>query len=120
MRIILNSLSPDFIQFNFNYIMNKLNYSISQLLNDLQTFKPINRLGKQVALVNITDRPSSSRSRPIKKFAKRKVGAPKRKAIKHNLKVQKPSFFFRSPMTSKESVSFAMNQGIGRETARST
>ena len=27
--IILNSLSPDFIQFNSNYIMNKLNYSVS-------------------------------------------------------------------------------------------
>ena len=27
--IILNSLSPDFIQFHSNYIMNKLNYSIS-------------------------------------------------------------------------------------------
>ena len=33
--IILNSLSPDFIQFNSNYIMNKLNYSVSQLLNEL-------------------------------------------------------------------------------------
>ena len=33
--IILNSLSPDFIQFNSNYIMNKLNYSISQLLDEL-------------------------------------------------------------------------------------
>ena len=27
--IILNSLLPDFIQFNSNYIMNKLNYSVS-------------------------------------------------------------------------------------------
>ena len=34
-RIIMNSLSPEFIQFNSNYIMNKLNYSISQLLNEL-------------------------------------------------------------------------------------
>ena len=33
--IILNSLSLDFIQFNSNYIMNKLNYSVSQLLNEL-------------------------------------------------------------------------------------
>ena len=28
-RIILNSLSSDFIQFNSNYIMNKLNYSVA-------------------------------------------------------------------------------------------
>ena len=27
--IILNSLSLDFIQFNSNYIMNKMNYSVS-------------------------------------------------------------------------------------------
>ena len=33
-RIILNSLSLDFIQFNSNYIINKLNYSVSQLLNE--------------------------------------------------------------------------------------
>ena len=40
-RIILNSLSPDFIQFNSNHITNKLNYSVSQLLNELQTFESI-------------------------------------------------------------------------------
>ena len=33
--IILNSLSVDFIQFTSNYIMNKLNYNLSQLLNEL-------------------------------------------------------------------------------------
>ena len=44
--IILKFLSPDFIQFNSNYIMNKLNYSVSQLLNELQTFESISRLGK--------------------------------------------------------------------------
>ena len=32
-EIILNYLSPDFIQFNSNYIMNKLNYLISLFLN---------------------------------------------------------------------------------------
>ena len=36
--IILNSLSPNFIQFNSSYIMNRLNHSVSQLLNELQTF----------------------------------------------------------------------------------
>ena len=44
--IILNSLSPDLIQFNSNYIMNKLNYLVSQLPNELQTFESISRLGK--------------------------------------------------------------------------
>ena len=56
-RIILNSLSPDFIQFNSNYLMNKLNYLVPQLLNEFQTFETISRLGKQIALVNITERP---------------------------------------------------------------
>ena len=41
--IILNSLSADFIQFTSNYIMNKLNYGLSQLLNELQTFESISR-----------------------------------------------------------------------------
>ena len=72
--------------------MNKLNYLVSQLLNELQTFESISKLGKQMASVNITDKPSSSRNRSVKKFAKRKVGAPKRKAAKHNRKVQKASF----------------------------
>ena len=58
--IILNSLSPDFIQFSSNYIMNKLNYSVSQLLNELQTFESISRLGKQMTSVNIADRPVGS------------------------------------------------------------
>ena len=72
--IILNSLSPDFIQFNSNYIMNKLNYLVSQLLNELQTFESISRLGKQMASVNIADRPSSSKNYSPKKFAKKKGG----------------------------------------------
>ena len=72
--------------------MNKLNYLVSQLLNEHQTFESISRLGKQMASVNISDRPSSSRNQSRKKFAKRKVDAPKRKATKHNSKIQKPSF----------------------------
>ena len=86
--IILNSLSPDFIQFNSNYIMNKLNYSVSQLLNELQTFESISRLGKQMAFINIIDRPSSSRNWAPKKFAKKKGG----RAGKTETKVRKPVF----------------------------
>ena len=40
-EIILNSISANFIQFTSNYIMNKLNFGFSQLLNELQTFKSI-------------------------------------------------------------------------------
>ena len=72
--------------------MKKLNYSVSQLLNELQTFESISRLGKQLRFFNIADRPSSSRKRPAKKFAKKKIGAAKEKVEKQNLKVQKPNF----------------------------
>ena len=70
--------------------MNKLNCSVSQLLNELQTFESIRRLGKQMASVNISDRPSSSRNQSENKFAKKKVNIPKRKVAKRNLKIQKP------------------------------
>ena len=87
-EIILNSLLPDFIKFNSNYIMNKLNYSVSQLLNELQTFESISRLGKQMASINIADRPSSSKNRAPKKFAKKKGG----RTAKAKNKVRKPIF----------------------------
>lgn len=38
---ILESLPRSFIQFKMNYILNKLNYEITQLLNELQTFESI-------------------------------------------------------------------------------
>ena len=46
----------------------------------------------QMASVNISDRPLSSKNQSMKKFAKRKVSVPKRKVAKHNSKIQKPSF----------------------------
>ena len=33
--IILESLTPDFSQFTTNYVMNKLQYNMTQLLNEL-------------------------------------------------------------------------------------
>ena len=77
-----------------------------------------------MASVNIFDRPSSSKNQSVKKFAKRKVSAPKRKVAKYNLKIQKLNLKktrkLSKPNDIKRSVSFAMNQGIGRETTRST
>ena len=54
--------------------MNKLNYSISQLLDELQTIESISRLGKQMASVNIANRASSSKNHAPNKFAKKKGG----------------------------------------------
>ncbi|KAG6499505.1 hypothetical protein ZIOFF_039294 [Zingiber officinale] len=59
--IILNSLSSDFIPFTSNYIMNKLNYGMTQLLNELQTFKAISGLVKNKAEANIINKPNSSK-----------------------------------------------------------
>ena len=36
--IILDSLTPNFLQFTSNYVMNKMDYNVTQLLNELQTF----------------------------------------------------------------------------------
>ncbi|PON57845.1 hypothetical protein PanWU01x14_170580 [Parasponia andersonii] len=41
--MILESLSPDFLQFKSNYVMNKLNYTMIQLLNELQTFESVSK-----------------------------------------------------------------------------
>ena len=62
----MNSLSHNFIQFTSNYIMNKLNYRLSQLLNELQAFEAINKGSKSCDSANIA---SSSRAKPMKKKA---------------------------------------------------
>ena len=67
MGIILNSPSSDFIQLTSNYIMNKLKYGLTQLLNELQTFESIQRLGKKLGSVNIADKASTSRANPRKR-----------------------------------------------------
>ena len=63
-RIILNFLSHDFIQFTSNYIMNKLNYGLSQLLNKLQTFEIIKEGSKSSSFANVV---SYSRVKHMKK-----------------------------------------------------
>ncbi|KAG6526536.1 hypothetical protein ZIOFF_016526 [Zingiber officinale] len=59
--IILNSFPSDFIPFTNNYIMNELNYGMTQLLNELQTFEAISGLVKNKAKANIVDKPNSSK-----------------------------------------------------------
>ena len=39
--LILNSLSPAFLTFTTNYAMNKLNYGLTQLMNEIQTFESV-------------------------------------------------------------------------------
>ncbi|XP_062100540.1 histone H1-II-like [Humulus lupulus] len=40
--IILNSLAPSFLTFTTNYFLNKLEYGMTQLLNELQIYEGIN------------------------------------------------------------------------------
>ncbi|XP_062080827.1 uncharacterized protein LOC133785624 [Humulus lupulus] len=40
--LILNNLAPTFLTFTTNYFLNKLNYGMTQLLNELQMYKEIN------------------------------------------------------------------------------
>ncbi|XP_075523993.1 uncharacterized protein LOC142556418 [Primulina tabacum] len=63
MSMILESLPPTFLQFKSNYVMNKLNYNMTQLLNELQTFEAIS-IGKvQEGETNVVEnKPSSSKS----------------------------------------------------------
>ncbi|XP_062109659.1 uncharacterized protein LOC133821268 [Humulus lupulus] len=40
--LILNSIAPSFLPFTTNYLLNKLKYRMTQLMNELQMFKGIN------------------------------------------------------------------------------
>ncbi|KAG6476507.1 hypothetical protein ZIOFF_066596 [Zingiber officinale] len=79
--IILNSLSSDFIPFTSNYIMNKLNYGMTQLLNELQTFEAILGLVKNKAEANIVNKPNSSKGLKRKMAKGGKSGELERKIV---------------------------------------
>ena len=67
--------SVDFIQFTSNYIMNKLNYSLSQLFNELQTFESILRQGKMKRMLPtglLLTRPNLLRGRPLHRLGQDK------------------------------------------------
>ncbi|XP_073288471.1 uncharacterized protein, partial [Primulina huaijiensis] len=77
--MILESLPPTFLQFKSNYVMNKLDYNMTQLLNELQTFEAIS-IGKvQEGEAIIVKETSSSSKASLKRKNKGKgKGAPKR------------------------------------------
>ena len=98
--IILNSLSTNFIQFTSNYIMNKLRYDLTQLLNEFQTFESISKLGLSMSSLNLTEKtsPSKRKGRSLKKkvkiAAKGKGGGQAGPSKEKNpaLEVNKPAF----------------------------
>ena len=67
--IILESLTPDFSQFTTNYVMNKLQYNMTQLLNELQTFEAISKTRPKEGEANVAEHKptSSSSSKNIKR-----------------------------------------------------
>ncbi|XP_073288914.1 uncharacterized protein [Primulina huaijiensis] len=57
--MILESLPPTFLQFKSNYVMNKLDYNMTQLLNELQTFEAISIEKVQEGEANVVKENSS-------------------------------------------------------------
>ena len=80
--IILDSLTPDFFQFTGNYVMNKLDYNVTPLLNELQTFEAISKTRTKKAEENVAETKASSSSNNKKKRKNNKgdsAGRPKKK-----------------------------------------
>ncbi|XP_074559221.1 uncharacterized protein LOC141815202 [Curcuma longa] len=77
--MILESLPPAFLQFKSNYVMNKLSYNMTQLLNELQTFEAIS-IGKvQEGEANVVEnKPSSSKASLKRKNNGKAKGAQKK------------------------------------------
>ena len=82
--IILDSLTPDFLQFTRNYVMQKLDYNVTQLLNELQTFEASSKTRTQKAEANVAKTKDSFFSNNKKKRKNNKgasAGRPKKKQV---------------------------------------
>ena len=103
--VILESLTPAFLQFTTNYVMNKMQYNMTQLLNELQTFEAISKTRPKEGEANVAEhKPYSSYVARIKRGRTHKVG------LEHNP---------RKEPKVRESVSIAGLKVIGRETITS-
>ena len=94
--VILESLTPTFLPFTTNYIMNKLEYNLTQLLNELQTFETISKTRSKEGEANVAQRrPSSSVGRTNKNKKKKSTGGsgaqPKQRAPKSGEKKKNSS-----------------------------
>ena len=61
-QVFLESLTPAFSQFTTNFVMNKLQYNMTQLLNELQTFEAISKTRLKEGEANVVEHKSSSSS----------------------------------------------------------
>ena len=77
--IILTTLPKSFDQFKSNYGMNKLKFSLTQLLNELTTFESLTKDSKgRIGEANVAE-PSSSNNKKRKRSARKAKGKPKPK-----------------------------------------
>ena len=96
--IILESLKTAFSRFTTNYVTNKLQYNMTQLLNELQTFEAISKTRPKEGEANVAEhKPSSSSGSKNKKRKNTQGGSgaqPKKgtkgKGKKNNPKDKKP------------------------------
>ena len=72
--IILNSLPSEFLPFTSNYIMNKLTYGMTQLLNELQTFESICGTAKKKQEANVASSSTSKKKKTQKPKGGKKGG----------------------------------------------
>ncbi|PON64597.1 hypothetical protein PanWU01x14_123090 [Parasponia andersonii] len=90
--MILESLSPDFLYFKSNYVMNKLNYTMTQLLNELQTFESISKDKSGSAIVaeaNIAEENPSNSNKNKKRKNISASGSKPKKSKKGNTSTKK-------------------------------
>ena len=72
--IILSSLPSEFLPFTSNYIMNKLTYGMTQLLNELQTFESICGTAKKKQEANVASSSTSKKKKIQKPKGSKKSG----------------------------------------------
>ena len=75
--IILQSLPSKFQQFKNNYVMNKVSYNLTQLLNELQAFESVNDIKGDEA--NIAKASSIKNKKNKRKLAVKNKGKFKKK-----------------------------------------
>ena len=113
-----------------NYIINKLNYKLSQLLNKLQTFELINKESRSNASANVG---SSSGAKPTKKksYTRPKTGpSHSSKGKSYVIQERNPNKRSRTrslirlamvkTLVARENIFTVMKKAIRREIAQNT
>ncbi|KAL5758469.1 hypothetical protein ACOSP7_021080 [Xanthoceras sorbifolium] len=89
-NIIMTTLPKSFDQFRSNYEMNKLKFTLTQLLNELATYQSMKRDHKsKTGKVNVAEL-SSSGTKKKKRFAGKAKAQPKKKPAPNKKKSTKP------------------------------